>query len=122
MYVTLSIVIEKVEDAMRYKLTALVMALGLALLLATGASAAVLLCISNKNLKGEQTVASCVAKGDRFAVVDQYGLVRILTPEEIALTKAINPKVFQTRAFGYKYIRLAPQLPPMPLPTYVPGG
>jgi hypothetical protein len=48
--------------------------------------------------------------------------VRILTPEEVALTKAFNPKVFETRAFGIKYIRQAPVLPPMPVPSYVPGG
>jgi hypothetical protein len=107
---------------MRFKVTPLVIALGLAFLLTTSASAQKLLCISKQNLKGQQTVASCVAKGDRFAVVDQFGLVRILTPEEIALTKALNPKVFQTRAFSMKYIRLAPPLPPMPIPTYVPGG
>ena len=107
---------------MRSKLTVLVIVLGLALLVTTSASAQKLLCISKQNLKGQQTVASCVAKGDRFAVVDQFGLVRILTPEEIALSKAINPKVFQTRAFSMKYIQLAPPLPPMPIPTYVPGG
>jgi hypothetical protein len=106
---------------MRLK-TALVMVLGLSLLLATSASAQKLLCISEQNLKGEQTVDSCVAKGDRFAVVDQFGLVRILTPEEIALSKALNPKVFQTRAYGMKYIQLAPPLPPLPVPSYVPGG
>jgi hypothetical protein len=27
-------------------------------------------------------------------VVDQYGLVRILTPEEVELTKAFNPRVY----------------------------
>lgn len=107
---------------MRFKVTPLVIALGLAFLLTTSASAQKLLCISQKNLKGQQTVASCVANGDRFAVVDQYGLVRILSPEEIALSKALNPQVFQTRAYSVKYIRLAPKLPPMPVPTYVPGG
>jgi hypothetical protein len=107
---------------MRFNKKVLAIVLGLAFLVTTSASAAVLLCISKQNLKGQQTVASCVAKGDRFAVVDQYGLVRILTPEEIALTKALNPKVFQTRAFSMKYIQLAPPLPPMPIPTYVPGG
>ena len=81
-----------------------------------------LLCVSKKTLKGQETVASCLAKGERFAVVDPYGLVRILTPEEVALTKAFNPKAFQTRAFGMKYIQMAPPLPKMPVPTYVPGG
>lgn len=106
---------------MRFK-TIVVLTLGLALLLVTTASAQKLLCISQKNLKGQQTVNSCLAKGDRFAVVDQFGLVRILKPEEIALSKALNPKAFQARAFGVKYIRLAPPLPKMPVPTYVPSG
>jgi hypothetical protein len=106
---------------MRFK-TVLVLTLGLALLLVTTASAQKLLCVSEQNLKGQQTVNSCLAKGDRFAVVDQFGLVRILTPEEIALSKALNPQVSQARAFGMKYIQLAPPIPPMPIPTYIPGG
>jgi hypothetical protein len=110
------------EINMRKKVIVLVLTLGLALMLATTASAQKLLCISKQNLKGQQTVDSCLAQGNRFAVVDKYGLVRVLTPEEVALSKAINPKVFQTRAFGMKYIRLAPPLPPLPIPSYVPGG
>jgi hypothetical protein len=74
-----------------------------------------LLCVSKKELKGEETVASCLAKGERFAVVDPYGLVRILSPEEVELTKAFNPKAFETRAFGMKYQKLAPVLPPLPV-------
>ncbi len=73
-----------------------------------------LLCVSKKELKGDETVASCLAKGERFAIVDPYGIVRILSPEEIELTKAFNPKAFETRAFGMKYIQLAPPLPPLP--------
>jgi hypothetical protein len=76
-----------------------------------------LLCVSKKQLKGNETVASCLAKGERFAVVDPYGMVRILTPEEIELTKAFNPKAFETRAFGMNYIQLAPPLPSMPALT-----
>jgi hypothetical protein len=79
------------------------------------AGGAKLLCVSKKELKGEQTVASCLAKGERFAVVDPYGIVRILTPEEIELTKAFNPKAFETRAFGMAYQKLAPPLPPLPV-------
>ena len=74
-----------------------------------------LLCVSQQALKGEETVGSCLAKGERFAVVDRYGLVRILTPEEVELTKAFNPKVFETRAFGVKYFREAPVIPPLPV-------
>src|SRR4030043_375640 len=74
-----------------------------------------LLCVSKKELKGEETVASCLAKGERFAIVDQYGIVRILSPEEIELTKAFNPKAFETRAFGMKYQKLAPVIQPLPV-------
>jgi hypothetical protein len=81
-----------------------------------------LLCVSKQSLKGQETVASCLAKGERFAVVDAYGIVHILTPEEVELTKAFNPKVFETRAFGMKYEKLAPTLPPLPVPKYIPGG
>jgi hypothetical protein len=82
--------------------------------IATAQGGAKLLCVSKKSLKGEETVASCLAKGERFAVVDPYGMVRILTPEEVELTKAFNPKAFDTRAFGMKYIKTAPALPPLP--------
>jgi hypothetical protein len=81
------------------------------------AGSAKLLCVSKKELKGNETVASCLAKGERFAIVDPYGMVRILTPEEVELTKAFNPKAFETRAFGMNYIKLAPALPPMPALT-----
>lgn len=82
---------------------------------AAGKGGAKLLCVSKKTLKGEETVASCLAKGERFAVVDPYGLVRILSPEEVELTKAFNPKAFETRAFGMKYRKLAPTIPTMPV-------
>jgi len=82
--------------------------------IATAQGSAKLLCVSKKELKGEETVASCMAKGERFAIVDPYGMVRILTPEEVELTKAFNPKAFETRAFGMKYIKTAPPLPPLP--------
>ena len=75
---------------------------------AKAAGGAKLLCVSKQELKGEETVASCLAKGERFAVMDPYGIVRILTPEEVELTKAFNPKAFETRAFGMKYQKLAP--------------
>ena len=75
-----------------------------------------LLCVSKTTLKGQETVASCLAKGERFAVVDPYGMVRILSPEEVELTKAFNPKAFETRAFGMKYIKQAPTLAPLAVP------
>jgi hypothetical protein len=90
------------------------------LVAAAVAPQAKLLCVSKHTLKGEETVASCLAKGEKFAVVDQYGLVRILTPEEVELSKAFNPKVFETRAFGIKYYREAPPLPPLPVTPEAP--
>lgn len=78
------------------------------------AQGAKLLCVSKKELKGEDTVASCLAKGERFAVIDPYGLVRIMTPEEVELTKAFNPKAFETRAYGMKYVKEAPKMAPLP--------
>lgn len=84
-------------------------------LLTSLAQAQKLLCVSSQTLKGEETVDSCLAKGERFAVVDQYGLVKILSPEEVELSKAFNPKLFETRAFGVKYFKEAPYIPPLPV-------
>jgi hypothetical protein len=42
--------------------------------------------------------------------------VRILTPEEVELTKAFNPKAFEIRAFGIHYEKLAPIIAPLPGP------
>jgi hypothetical protein len=89
---------------------------------AVAAGGAKLLCVSKQDLKGQDTVASCLAKGERFAVVDPYGMVRILTPEEVELTKAFNPKAFETRAFGIHYEKLAPVMPPMQGPPPEAGG
>jgi hypothetical protein len=92
------------------------------LVAAAAAAQEKLLCVSNQELQGQETVSSCLAKGERFAVVDQYGLVRILTPEEVALSQAFNPKVFESRAFGVRYYREAPSLPPLPVSPEIPGG
>ena len=103
---------------MRSKLVVgLILAVVAVMFIASGAMAQKLLCVSKKELKGEDTVASCLAKGERFAIVDQFGIVRILTPEEIALTKAFNPKAFQSRAFGIKFQQLAPEIPKLPVPA-----
>jgi len=69
-----------------------------------------LLCVSNQELRGQESVSSCLAKGDEFALVDQYGVVHVLTPREVALTKAFNPQIFQQRAFGIHYQSEAPML------------
>jgi hypothetical protein len=109
---------------MRSKLVVGLVVLVAVCFMATAAMAqgAKLLCVSKKELKGEETVASCLAKGERFAIVDPYGIVRILSPEEIELTKAFNPKAFETRAFGIKYEKLAPKVAPLAVPKDVPGG
>lgn len=96
-------------------LVAVILAVVAAMFLASGAMAQKLLCVSKQDLKGEETVASCLAKGERFAIVDQFGIVRILTPEEVELTKAFNPKAFEMRAFGIKYEKLAPRIAPLPV-------
>jgi hypothetical protein len=102
---------------MRSKLVVgLILAVVAVMLIASGAMAQKLLCVSKKELKGEETVASCLAKGERFAVIDQFGIVRILSPEEVELTKAFNPKAFESRAFGMKYEKLAPKIAPLPVP------
>ncbi|MBW1916788.1 MAG: succinylglutamate desuccinylase [Deltaproteobacteria bacterium] len=85
-------------------------------LVASPALADKLLCVSKKSLKGEMSVSQCLAKGERFAIVDDSGIVHILTPEEVELTKAFNPKVFETRAFGIQYQKLAPKVSPLAVP------
>jgi hypothetical protein len=103
----------KVVVGLMVALVAVGLVAGFALAQAKGG--AKLLCVSKQELKGEETVASCLAKGERFAIVDAYGLVRILSPEEVELTKAFNPKAFETRAFGMKYQKIAPVIPALPV-------
>ncbi|MCL4502136.1 MAG: succinylglutamate desuccinylase [Deltaproteobacteria bacterium] len=109
-------------DPMKFKV---ILILALATLLLAAASAAQpqvkLLCVSQQTLRGEETVNAWLAKGERFAVVDQYGLVRIPTPEEVELSRAFNPKLFETRAFGIKYFKEAPSIPPLPVPPEAGG-
>lgn len=81
----------------------------------SGAFAAKLICISHEDIKGEMTVNKCMAKGMEFAIMDANGFVRILTTREIELTKRLNPRAFETPAFGLKHYRLAPEIPPLPV-------
>ena len=100
---------------MRSKLVAgFILAVVAVMFIASGAMAAKMLCVSNQALKGEDTVASCLAKGEKFAIVDDYGIVRIMTPEEVELTKAFNPKALQTRAYGITFQKEAPIMPLAP--------
>jgi len=88
--------------------------------LAAGARAAKLICVSDENLKGDQTVGSCLAKGEKFAIMDEKGVVRILTPQELEITKRLNPKILEQPAFGVKLHHKAPDIPPLPVPPQDP--
>src|SRR5208283_276644 len=97
------------ERAMKLKMM-LILILASLLLAAPVAQADKLLCVTNQTLKGEETVNTCLAKGERFAVVDDFGLVWILTPEEVDLSRSFNPKAFETRAFSVQYFKQAPSI------------
>ena len=96
---------------MRSKLLiALVLALAMGML--TGvAFADKLICISNKSLKGELTVGECLAKGDKFAVVDKSGVPTVLDKESIEVFKALNPDALNLKAYGIGNIKEAPEIP-----------
>lgn len=94
----------------------LILMLASLLLAAPVAQAEKLLCVTKQNLQGQETVNSCLAKGERFAVVDDYGLVWLLTPEEVDLSRMFNSKAFESRAFSVQYYKEAPKIPPLPGP------
>jgi hypothetical protein len=107
------------EQKMRSKIIYGLMALSVCLLVASSAWADKLVCISNENLKGEMTVNNCLLKGEKFAIVDQYGGVRMISPEEAAVMKKLNPKLFEEKAYGIIYLKEAPEmkkLPPLATP------
>jgi hypothetical protein len=96
---------------MRSKLiVALVLALVVGFLAGT-AFADKLICISNKNLKGELTVGECLAKGDKFAVVDKSGVPQVLDKESIEVFKTLNPGALNLKAYGIGNIKEAPEIP-----------
>lgn len=96
---------------MTKKWLGILMAAGcLVAILASQAPAAKLLCITKEDLAGEETVASCLARGEEFAIVDDYGIVRILSKREVELTRAFNPDILNQRAFGMKMYRKAPEM------------
>ena len=99
---------------MRIKIICGLMALTLCLLVAASAFADKLVCISNENLRGEMTVNNCLLKGEKFAIVDQYGGVRMISPEEAAVMKKLNPKLFEEKAYGIIYLKEAPELKKLP--------
>jgi hypothetical protein len=96
---------------MRSKLLiALVLALVVGLLAST-AFADKLLCISNKDLKGELTVGECLARGDKFAVIDKAGVPQVLNSESVEVFKATNPGALNMKAYGIGNIKEAPEIP-----------
>jgi|UniRef100_A0A7V6A2V7 hypothetical protein len=100
---------------MRSKWIAVVVVMiGAVLLLAPVAMAQKLLCVSEKEMRGQKTIAACNAAGDTFAYMDKNGLVRILSKEELTLSLAFNPKIAQMPAFSVKYGGQAAKIPPMP--------
>lgn len=99
---------------MRRKIFCSLVALTVCLLVASSSWADKLVCISNENLKGEMTVNNCLLKGEKFAIVDQYGGVRMISPEEAAAMKKINPKLFEEKAYGIIYLKEAPELKKLP--------
>ena len=99
---------------MRTKIIVGLMALALGLLVVSSALADKLVCISNENLKGQSTVNNCLLQGEKFAVVNQYGEVHIVSPEEAKVMKKLNPKLFEEKAYGIIYLKEAPEIPKLP--------
>ena len=99
---------------MRTKMITGIMALTVGLLIASSALAEKLVCISNEKLKGEMTINNCIQKGEKFAIVDQYGGVRIISPEEAQVMKKLNPKLFEEKAYGIIYLKEAPEMKKLP--------
>ena len=104
---------------MRVKLLGGLMALTVCLLAASSALADKLICVSNEKLRGEETIGNCLTRGEKFAIVDDKGAVRILSREEFELMKKLNPKLTEMKAYGIVYLKEAPEmkkLPPMATP------
>jgi hypothetical protein len=95
---------------LRKSIVVLVLSLVTAVFLVSGAMAAKLLCVSNQTYHGQESAASCLAKGDEFAIVDQFGAVRILSKREVELTKAFNPHFFDQPAWSFKFKTEAPEM------------
>ena len=94
----------------RKLIVVLVLSVVTTLFLVSGALAAKLLCVSNETYQGQESVSSCLAKGEEFAIVDQFGAVRILSKREVELTKAFNPSFFDQQAWSFKFQKEAPEL------------
>ena len=93
--------------------------LALVLALTSMAAADKMLCITQQEFKGEMTVGQCVAQGEQFAIMDDKGVVRILSAKEIEFMRQTNPQIFEIKAFGMKHREAAPEIPKRP-PLAVP--
>jgi hypothetical protein len=94
----------------KWFLAMMVSMLAVGLMAASALAGGKLLCISKETLKGQDTVSSCLAKGQEFAVIDDMGVVHVLTPREVELTKAFNPQLFQQPAYSMRYREMAPEI------------
>jgi hypothetical protein len=104
---------------MRVKFLSLLLALTFGLLAASSVWAEKLVCVSSEKLRGEETVGNCLDRGEKFAIVDDKGGVRILSRQEFELMKSLNPKLTEMKAYGIIYLKEAPEmkkLPPMATP------
>jgi hypothetical protein len=88
---------------------ALVLAVAIGLLAGT-AFADKLICITAPGMGGETTVGQCLAKGEKFAVVDKTGIPRELNDTEIQLLKKTNPNVLNMKAYGIEKMKDAPEI------------
>ena len=101
---------------MRSKLAmALVLAVAIGFLAGT-AFADKLICITSPGMAGDKTVGECLAKGEKFAVVDKTGIPRELNETEVQLLKKTNPNVLNLKAFGIERMKEAPEIAPPTAP------
>lgn len=89
------------------------------LVLISSALAEKLICISKEELRGQETVSNCLVKGEKFAIIDDKGVVRILSKDEMDLMRRTNPEIFKMPAYGIMYLKEAPPIPKLP-PLAVP--
>ena len=99
-----------------------------AMLITSSAYAEKLLCVSRQEIRGEETVGQCLAKGDQFAIMDDEGRVRTVGPLEMEALKKYRPEILKMKAYGLKCKEGAPEIPrekPLPQPPFLemgPGG
>lgn len=89
----------------------LAFSLAAAMLIASSAFAEKLLCLSRQEIRGEETVGQCLAKGDQFAVMDDQGRVRTVGPLEMEALKKYRPEILEMKAYGLKRKEEAPEIP-----------